>query len=442
MKAWRSTSMPKWSAMACAAFTAVSSPSVSAQEAGSVGSSEQRLEALRRQVNEQSLRLEALRRSVAQEEASLNEVRRALGIEALSAQRARGDGSPAQAAASAPAAGGAQAAQTAQDTQSGRVGAAPEGDGRTPAVAQIFEQPGVLTPRGKMVLEPSLQYSYSSSNRIALVGYTVIPAILIGVIDVREVKRNTFNATLTGRYGLTNRFEIEARLPFVHRSDTSIGREIMQGAAVDNAFNATGSGIGDVEVTGRYQLNDGGVDKPYFVGSLRFKTRTGTDPFEVRTSRNILGLRDGVQTRLPTGSGFYGLQPAITALFPSDPAVFFGTVSYLHSFKRSNVVRPTDAGPENLGTIQPGGVFGFNFGMGLGINERSSFSVGYDHASVGKTKQNGRTAADAVRVQLGTLMLGYSYRLDAQRTLSVSLGAGMTRDTPDISLTVRMPYTF
>ena len=441
MKAWRSTSMPKWSAVACAAFAAIGSSSVGAQEAGGASSTEQRLETLRRQVNEQSLRLDALRRSVAQEEACLNEVRRALGIEDLSAQRESGDGSPAQpAAAGAPAAGAAQTAQ-AQDAQ-GRVGQATEREGRKPAVAQIFEQPGVLTPRGKMVLEPSLQYSYSSSNRIALVGYTVIPAILIGVIDVREVKRNTFNATLTGRYGLTNRFEVEARLPFVHRSDTSIGREIMQGAAVDNAFNATGSGIGDVEVTGRYQLNDGGIDKPYFVGSLRFKTRTGTDPFEVRTSRNIIGLRDGVQTRLPTGSGFYGLQPAITMLFPSDPAVFFGTVSYLHSFKRSNVVRPTDAGPQNLGTIQPGGVFGFNFGMGLGINERSSFSVGYDHASVGKTKQNGKTASDAVRVQLGTLMLGYSYRLDAQRTLSVSLGAGMTRDTPDVSLTVRMPYTF
>jgi len=40
------------------------------------------------------------------------------------------------------------------------------------------------------------------------------------------------------------------------------------------------------------------------------------------------------------------------------------------------------------------------------------------------------------------LLLGYSYRLNAQRSLNVSLGAGMTRDTPDISLTVRMPINF
>jgi hypothetical protein len=428
MNATASTQFSQLRAIACAALAAASP----ARAADPPDEAAARLESLQKQVNEQAARLDALRRSMAEEESRLNEVKRALGLEVLSSQRARGAAPDAV----------AQASPSAEAPAQGPVGQARESEGRPPVVAQIFEQPGVLTPRGKGVLEPSLQYSYSSSNRIALVGYTVIPAILIGVIDVREVKRNTFNATLTGRYGLTNRFEIEARVPYVYRSDTSIGREFLEGAATDNAFNATGHGVGDVEVTGRYQFNDGGADTPYFVGSLRFKSRTGKDPFEVETSRNVLGLRDGVQTTLPTGSGFFGLQPALTVLFPSDPVVFFGTVSYLHSFKRSNVTRQTDAGPENLGTIQPGGVLGFNFGMGLGLNEKSSFSIGYDHASVGKTKQNGASAADSVRVQLGTLLLGYSYRLNNQRSLNVSLGAGLTRDTPDVTLTVRMPVTF
>ena len=393
-----------------------------------------RLEALQRQVNEQSARLEALRRSMVQEEANLNEVKRALGIEVLTSQRARG------------VAPDSTVAQASSDPAAPKpVGQAPDPEGRTQVVAPIFEQPGVLTPKGKMVLEPSLQYSYSSSNRVALVGYTVIPAILIGVIDVREVKRNTFNATLTGRYGITNRFELEARVPYVHRSDTTVGREFLQGAASSATFDASGTGIGDIEMTGRYQFNDGGLDKPYFVGSLRFKSRTGKDPFEVESSSaGAVGLRnEAFQKTLPTGSGFYGIQPALTALFPSDPAVFFGTISYLHSIKRSDVVRQFDDGRQDrLGAIQPGGIFGFNFGMGLGLNEKSSFSIGYDHASVGKTKLDGIYSPDAVRVQLGTLLLGYSYRLNNQRTLSVSLGAGVTRDTPDVSLTVRMPITF
>jgi hypothetical protein len=334
----------------------------------------------------------------------------------------------------------AQMAQAAQAAEP--VGQAPERETQAPGFAPIFEQPGVLTPKGKAVLEPSLQYSYSSSNRVALVGYTIIPALLIGVVDVREVKRNTFTGTLTGRYGLSNRLEIEGKLPYVYRSDTSIGREVLGESAVNTAFDASGHGIGDVEFTGRYQFNDGGLDSPYYIGSLRVKSRTGKDPFEVTTSKEVRGLTDGVQTTLPTGSGFWGVQPALTVLFPSDPAVFFGTVSYLKSIARRNVVRQTTEGPDELGSVAPGAVFGFNFGMGMALNEKSSFSIGYEHSSVGKTKQNGKAADDAVRVQIGTLLLGYSYRLSPQRTFNVSLGAGLTRDTPDVALTVRMPFSF
>ncbi len=406
---------------------------VHAQGASTPDEAAARLSDLRQRIDAQSRRLDALKQSLAEQEASLDSMRRALGNEALATQR----GGAAPGAASA-------GAETVAQAAPAPVGRAPADGSRRPEVAPIFEQPGVLTPKGSYILEPSLQYAYSSSNRVSLVGYTVIPAILIGAIDIREVRRSTLTGALTGRFGISNRLEVEAKVPYVYRSDNAIGREFLQGAATNSTvLDATGRGLGDIEVTGRYQFNDGGLDKPYYIGSLRFKTRTGTDPFEVQTSKTILGFRnDGVQTELPTGSGFYGLQPAVTMLYPSDPAVFFGTISYLHTFSRDNVVRNTDLGPEPLGKVAPGGILGFNFGMGLGLNEKSSFSIGYDHAIVGKTKLNGALAADSVRIQLGTLLLGYSYRLGDKRTLNVSLGAGLTRDTPDVTLTVRMPISF
>lgn len=395
-----------------------------------------RLDALRQKVEAQTRQLEALKRSLAEQEASLAEMRRALGDSSLSKLRA-GTGAP----------GGAQPTvqppvPTAPAAVQPQTTAAAGPAGNRPEVAPIFEQPGVLTPPGKFVFEPSLQYAYSSSNRIALVGYTVIPAILIGLIDVREIRRTTLTGSLTGRLGVTNRFELEAKVPYVYRSDNAVGREFLSDTFESGVFDTKGKGLGDVELTARYQLNAGGADSPYYIGSLRFKSRTGTDPFEVLTTRNVEGFRgSGIETELPTGSGFYSLQPALTVLYPSDPAVFFGTVSYLHSLSRNNVTRNTDTGPELLGKVQPGGIIGFNFGMGIGLNDRTSFSLGYDHASVGKTKINGQTGT-AVRVQLGTLLLGYSLKLDSQRTLNVSLGAGLTRDTPDLSLTVRMPFSF
>jgi hypothetical protein len=315
------------------------------------------------------------------------------------------------------------------------VGQAPEK--RALEVAPLFEQPGVLTPARKFVFEPSFQYAYSTSNRVALVGYTIIPAIVIGLIDVREVKRTSLTTTLAGRYGVTNRLEVEWRLPYVLRSDDSVGRELGSGASDDTVFNAKGHAVGDIEFIGRSQLTDGGLDKPYVVGSLRIKTRTGKDPFEVTTR-----AADGSQLQLPTGSGFVGLQPALTVLFPSDPAVLFGTVSYLHSMRRNNVVAQTDQGPRDVGTVEPGGVFGLNFGMGLALNERSSFSIGYDHSIVDRTKINGEVPRNGVRIQLATLLLGYAYRMNDKQTLNLSLGAGLTTDTPSVTLTLRLPITF
>lgn len=328
------------------------------------------------------------------------------------------------------------------------VGRTPPRRDRPPEVPQLFEQPGVLTQRGKYVIEPALQFGYASSNRVALVGYTVIPALLIGLIDVREVKRNTFTGSLSLRTGLTNRLEVEAKLPYVYRSDATVSRELFTGTAVERVFGTSGRGAGDVEVAARYQLNQGGAAKAFYIAGLRFKSRTGRDPFEVVTDcttrcvgENATGT--GLPLDLPTGSGFYSLQPSLTWLFPSDPAIFFGSLSYLYNFERKDVSRTVLNGErEQIGNLKAGAVAGFNFGMGLALNDKTSISFGYDHSSVARMQQNGAPVPSSVRTQLGTLVVGYSYRLDAKRTLNASVGVGVTRDTPDVSLTLRMPWSY
>ncbi|MBO9516092.1 MAG: acetate kinase [Variovorax sp.] len=409
-----------------------------------------RVEALQKQVTEQGQQIEALRRQAAEQETRYRELQ-----ERLSSQEAKSAAPQRPAPLPAPGskiaeetvpAGAAEAADTTQRPV--RVGVAPAEEVQAPPVAQLFDEPSILTPKGGFVLEPSLQYGYSSNNRVALVGYTVIPAILIGLIDVREFKRNTFIGALTGRWGATNRMEFELKLPYVARSDSTISREIFTGSATDNVFNTHGNGIGDVEAAMRYQIMDGrDNNKPYVVGGLRFKSRTGTDPFEVpvdcvtRCIGNTTGT--GLPLELPTGSGFYSLQPSLTFLLPSDPAVFFGGLSYTYNFGRNDVSQTVrDGATQFLGDIKPGDVWGMNFGMGLAINERSSFSLGMELYSVGPTKQNGQTVIGSVRTQLASLLLGYSYRYSPKSVFNVSVGAGLTRDTPDLQLTVRFPMSF
>lgn len=404
-----------------------------------------RIQTLKQQVDDQTRQLEALKRAVAEQEASLNDVRRAVSKEALAAQRG-GQGTAAAPEQKPPEPQAAQAATEAAAQAPTPVGQAPEGENIGPlSVARILELPGVLTQRGQFVLEPSLSYSNSSSLRVSLVGYSIIPAVLIGLIDVRDVRRNTYSAALRGSYGVTNRFEIEGRVPYLYRSDSAVGREYLGGDAFDAAvFNGSGHGIGDVEATARYQLNEGGLNKAYYVGSLRFKSRTGRDPYEGTFSKTIPGFRgEAVQTELPTGTGFYGLQGALTVLYPSDPVVLFGSLNYLYSFPRNDIsIKLDDGSQETIGKVAPGGIIGFNFGMGLGLNEKMSLSLGYDQNSVGKTKINGQTPADAVRLQLGTLLVGFSYRLTSTENLNFTLGVGVTRDAPDVTLSLRRPMSF
>ncbi len=423
------------SIVATCVLSVVATPSHGQGRPAARGDPGGRIERLQQQVSEQASQIEALKQAVAEQDARQRELQRTLQQQ------------PQPVAVAPPPAAVPDSPDTSQ--RGVRVGVAPASgqDAQPPVVAPLFDQPGVLTPKGRYVLEPSLQYSYSSSNRVALVGYTIIPALLIGLVDVREVKRNTLTGALAVRYGLSNRFEVEAKLPYVYRSDSTISREIFTGSASERVFSNSGKGIGDVEIGARYQLNDGGINMPYFLGSLRFKSRTGRDPFEVVTDcitrcvGNTSGT--GLPLDLPTGSGFYSLQPGLTWLFPSDPAVFFGGVSYTYNFKRSGVSRLVLNGErEFIGDVEPGGIFGVNFGMGLALNDRSSFSMGVDLNSVGRTRQNGVPLATSVRTQLGSLLLGYSYRYSDKTTFSVTVGAGLTRDTPDLTVNLRIPMSF
>ncbi len=312
------------------------------------------------------------------------------------------------------------------------VGQAPEAPKAPAPAAQIFAEPTVLTPRGTLVIEPDAQYVHSTNNQVALVGYTVLPAITIGLIDIQRIESNLSTFSLTARYGLFSRLEIEARVPYVVENTTTETRPLATAATTNSFFDSSGSGLGDAELALRVQLNQFRGNNVVWIGSLLMKSRTGTDVFQ-----QPIDAKTGLQTRLATGSGFYAVQPGITFLLPSDPAVFFGGVDYTYSFAR-NV-------GYGYGHIHPGGILDLTLGMGLSLNSRASFSVGYQHSVVAQTTQaataTGRALARLGTLQLGTLRFGVTYQVNRRTLLNVTIGIGVTRDTPDLEATVRLPLT-
>lgn len=171
----------RFSAIACATLmlfaSAARGQSLETQAAEKAWANERaNIASMRKELDERIGELEALKRKLSAEEVNLKHLGRALSPRVLGEERGTGSG----AASAQPGVAAAATAQQTQPSDSSRVdsgkqqqgstekpdqpvGQAPVAETRPPPVAPIFEQPGVLTPRGKFVLEPSFQFGYSST---------------------------------------------------------------------------------------------------------------------------------------------------------------------------------------------------------------------------------------------------------------------------------------
>lgn len=322
--------------------------------------------------------------------------------------------------------------------QEGReaVGDAPVDSG--PEVT-VFEERGVLTPKGQWVVEPSLSYVHSSSLDVSIEGFTIIPALAIGLIDVSETERDTLTAAVSFRYGVTERLEVGMKIPYVYREQQVRRRDILEATALERVTGSTGQGLGDIEFGVSYQFNMADRGRPFFIGNLKAKSTTGKGPFDV-ARREILddeGNRLGeIFLEQPTGSGFWSIQPSVTMIYPTDPAVIFANVSYLWNIER-------DVG-DGFGKVNPGDAVGMSLGMAISLNDRTSMSFGYDHSTVFRTRVENESGLEPVfgRRQVGTVLWGISHRLTDRTSVNFSLGVGATEAAPDVQATLRVPIRF
>lgn len=310
--------------------------------------------------------------------------------------------------------------------------APPEVQQSKPEIGALADIGGVLTPSGTLIIEPSFQYAHSGVNRFTFRGIEILSSLAVGVFEASDTDRDSVTPALTGRLGLTNRLELELKVPYVYRDDTETA--VIPTISDDEiSRNLSGNGIGDIELALHYQLNNGQNGWPFFIANARFKTTTGDGPFDIARDS------DGIGRELATGSGFYSFEPSITALFPSAPAVFFANAGYLINFEDD--VNET-FGDQMVGTVDPGDAVRFSFGMAYSINERAAFTLGFKNDWILKTKTEINNATfSSDRLTIASMLLGYSYQLTNKTNINLNLEFGMTDDAPDFLLTFRIPIT-
>jgi hypothetical protein len=346
----------------------------------------------------------------------------------------RGSGTSQVMFGSAPLLPGLQAASGSVPLPTTPVGEAPPPEPTVESQVQALpEGQGVLTPRGTLAIDSAFDYTSSSTNRLVFRGFELVPGIQIGLIEASDAVRDTLGTAMTLRYGVTNRFEIETRIPALYRWDR-IQVAQQRGESIVREIKLKERGIGDIEFAARYQLNRPTGQGPIWVANLRVKSDTGIGPFDVGYDEF------GVATGLATGSGFWGVQPGINFLLPSDPAVIFGSVSYLY-----HIAKDVDrvVGGARIGRVDPGDAISANLGFGFSLNPRFSFSLGYKHSYIFPSST---TINDTVQrsdsAQVGAFTFGMSYRLTEKQSVNIGFDIGATADAPDLGVSVRFPLSF
>ena len=432
-------------AMAALVSLAVVSPKVAAQQTGT-GNDEEDVKALAAQ-------LESLKASYAQEVRRLRELD--MQVQAI---QARVSGKTAQALPTPPPA----VAQAAQDEPAPPAAAtAPTGEGyaSTAAEAQqakeaarrsvddVKQQQSALFNR-RLTLENSISYARYDRKQLTLNGFLALDAIFLGNIAIENVESDSLTYNFAARWGVNPRLTLNLDVPYIARK-TIYQKGGAGGSAAAIAQEEThGTGIGDVTVSANYKLFGERGWRPETVLTGGVTAPTGREPYgldwKVIERDDDDFIRFAVPSKQPTGNGLWQANIGLSAVKSADPAILFGNIGYVRSFKRS--FDDIDANPDtiNPGEVNLGDSYYFGAGVAFAFNERTSLSISFSDrmsARASTRYKNGKwmkvIGSDG---NAGTLNLGVTYALTSKATFVSMLGIGLTPDAPDFTLAFKLPY--
>jgi hypothetical protein len=306
---------------------------------------------------------------------------------------------------------------------------------------------GVLTPKGQIVIDPSIEYDYWAQNQLGVNGFQIIPGITFGNIFVTRFEQNITTAAVTVRGGVTDRLELNAKIPFVYNTGSTSTLIPVGAAAQLVSVAANGSGIGDLQFGGSYQINSGESGWPIFVGNFLFKTVTGRSPFQVPIitqfdpNMTLAQFLAGTPKELATGTGFYELSPSLTVLLPTAPGVLFANLQWQHNLARTQPIQDRAGGPPTPVNLQPGEAPAITFGIGFALNDRAALTLSYQQTHVFTAYANDQ-AITGSPYSFGTFNFGLGYQISQSTRINLSVGIGTGPNTPAAKVLLEVPYKF
>ncbi len=346
----------------------------------------------------------------------------------------------ATAAAAAPPAGAEGYASSAAEAQEAKEAARRSVDDVKQQQSALFNQ--------KLTLENSLTYARYDRKQLTLNGFLALDAIFLGNIAIENVESDSLTYNFAARWGVNPRLTLNLDVPYIARK-TIYQKGGAGGSAAAIAQEEThGTGIGDVTVSANYKLFGERGWRPETVLTGGVTAPTGREPYgldwKVIERDDDDFIRFAVPSKQPTGNGLWQANIGLSAVKSADPAILFGNIGYVRSFKRS--FDDIDANPDtiNPGEVNLGDSYYFGAGVAFAFNERTSLSISFSDrmsARASTRYKNGKwmkvIGSDG---NAGTLNLGVTYALTSKATFVSMLGIGLTPDAPDFTLAFKLPY--
>jgi len=229
-------------------------------------------------------------------------------------------------------------------------------------------------PPGTVEMDNGVSYYNSTSDRLQIDGFTIYPVLIVGDIKSERSERDIVLSSLTTRLGLSHGFQLDVLVPYGYDAERTV-------SADNKKTSQRYLGIGDVELGLTRQLRRSrgrGVD---LLGAFRWKTTTGTDPYDITSPQPVT-----------LGTGFRSLQGSLTAVKASDPLVFFGSLSYAANLSATKRIPTTAANGQTQMTpasVNPGDTIGFQMGTALAVNPEASLNFSLDQKFTRSTSLNG-----------------------------------------------------
>lgn len=282
-------------------------------------------------------------------------------------------------------------------------------------VFQASEKTYSLLKAGKVGLLYDFDYSYYRDSRIDIA--ISDSSSQLTRFRIEEDAQNTFTNSLELSYGVWDNLTFTTSLPLIAKYDTQ------------NDLNTYG--LGDISFGVRWQpipLKRGLPTSTLFAS---LSTATGDSPYDINVSQD-----------LSTGKGYYSLSAGASISKVTDPIVLFASASFSTNTRISDLDQNRNG--RALTTVEPGDSLGFSMGLAYALNYDVSMTASYQQSyafSSTYSFKNGDVVRTASQVS-GSLGFSLGLRTNSNRIVNLSLGYGLTEDTPDMTVGFSMPIDF